>query len=633
MKQLSILFRGTLGFPFPVSGAFALCLLLLASCGGDDSSDEGYAAIESASFTFDETTPANNAVRVIANTGWQVFWTPESAAVRVEPASGSGNGVFYVRDMPKGASVQVGVRAASGTGDGVITVSDVPAGKRCVLTVTAGTGSDAKSETVEIVRRADVQDDPFFTLDFGDGAGGVWADGNQEWKTQTGAGASTVSYEVYNMRINNDNFGSAGKYAGASGKAYAKLFYDPAKTYFTIAHIALPAVETDYTLSFGAIFEAGDMTLAISADGKSWKPLTYTAAPTYNTWTLTRVGFTLKEPVGELYIRFSPTGTERQYGLNFDDIRLSAGGGGQQVDLGTTVAGYRWAELPATPADMTHKKIHTFWASTVTSKQYLRNYTYCYDTRRHSPLWIAHPQHACYQEGGWTRPATDPWAQDPNMTVEEQAVMWPIDGRAKSLVSDTPEGPYQWQRGHLLASSYRGCGDKNNPAEINKQTFLACNISAQRMDNSKAFQTLWAAAERRFTDQYVCADTLYCVSGAYFADENTRAYDYSWISGDVRCSPVGYSKECIVPTHYYKLLLRTRSGNLRKPIQECSAGELKAVGFWFENADVIKGSTAPTLGAEFMVSVEEIEKITGFTFFPDVPAEVKRQCVPSDWGF
>lgn len=247
MKQLSILFRGTLGFPFPVSGAFALCLLLLASCGGDDSSDEGYAAIESASFTFDETTPANNAVRVIANTGWQVFWTPESAAVRVEPASGSGNGVFYVRDMPKGASVQVGVRAASGktsgkpvtvtraadavgvtlsvapgnldfnpagenritvtsnaawqascpdaalkfspasgTGDGVITVSDVPAGKRCVLTVTAGTGSDAKSETVEIVRRADVQDDPFFTLDFGDGAGGVWADGNQEWKPRPG---------------------------------------------------------------------------------------------------------------------------------------------------------------------------------------------------------------------------------------------------------------------------------------------------------------------------------------------------------------------------------------------------------------------------------------------------------------
>lgn len=695
MKQLSILFRGTLGFPFPVSGAFALCLLLLASCGDDDSSDEGYAAIESASFTFDETTPANNAVRVIANTGWQVFWTPESAAVRVEPASGSGNGVFYVRDMPKGASVQVGVRAASGktsgkpvtvtraadavgvtlsvapaellydpaspasnvvtvttnaswkaacpnsalkfspasgTGSTTITIADAPAGQRTTLTVTAGEGSGAKTATCVIVRNPETPVETVFSLDFGNGAGGVWAGANQEWKTQTGTGASTVTYAVNNVRINNDNYGSAGKYSGASGKAYAKMFYNASTDYFVIQDISLPAGQTNFTLAFGAIFPADDVSLTVSADGAVWKPLVYTGASAYNMWTGTTVGFTLAQPVPKLWIRLAPTGTERAYGLNFDDIRLSAGGG-QQVDLGTTVVGYRWAELPATPADMTHKKIHTFWASTVTSKQYLRNYTYCYDTRRHSPLWIAHPQHACYQEGGWTRPATDPWAQDPNMTVEEQAVMWPIDGRAKSLVSDTPEGPYQWQRGHLLASSYRGCGDKNNPAEINKQTFLACNISAQRMDNSKAFQTLWAAAERRFTDQYVCADTLYCVSGAYFADENTRAYDCSWISGDVRYSLVEYSKECIVPTHYYKLLLRTRSGNLRKPIQECSAGELKAVGFWFENADVIKGSTAPTLGAEFMVSVEEIEKITGFTFFPDVPAEVKRQCVPSDWGF
>lgn len=696
MKQLSILFRGTLDFPFPVSGAFALCLLLLASCGDDDSSDEGYAAIESASFTFDETTPANNAVRVIANTGWQVFWTPESAAVRVEPASGSGNGVFYVRDMPKGASVQVGVRAASGktsgkpvtvtraadavgvtlsvapaellydpaspasnvvtvttnaswkaacpnsalkfspasgTGSTTITIADAPAGQRTTLTVTAGEGSGAKTATCVIVRNPETPVETVFSLDFGNGAGGVWAGANQEWKTQTGTGASTVTYAVNNVRINNDNYGSAGKYSGASGKAYAKMFYNASTDYFVIQDISLPAGQTNFTLAFGAIFPADDVSLTVSADGAVWKPLVYTGASAYNMWTGTTVGFTLAQPVPKLWIRLAPTGTERAYGLNFDDIRLSAGGGGQQVDLGTTVVGYRWAELPATPADMTHKKIHTFWASTVTSKQYLRNYTYCYDTRRHSPLWIAHPQHACYQEGGWTRPATDPWAQDPNMTVEEQAVMWPIDGRAKSLVSDTPEGPYQWQRGHLLASSYRGCGDKNNPAEINKQTFLACNISAQRMDNSKAFQTLWAAAERRFTDQYVCADTLYCVSGAYFADENTRAYDCSWISGDVRYSLVEYSKECIVPTHYYKLLLRTRSGNLRKPIQECSAGELKAVGFWFENADVIKGSTAPTLGAEFMVSVEEIEKITGFTFFPDVPAEVKRQCVPSDWGF
>lgn len=459
MKQLSILFRGTLGFPFPVSGAFALCLLLLASCGGDDSSDEGYAAIESASFTFDETTPANNAVRVIANTGWQVFWTPESAAVRVEPASGSGNGVFYVWDMPKGASVQVGVRAASGktsgkpvtvtraadavgvtlsvapaellydpaspasnvvtvttnaswkaacpnsalkfspasgTGSATITIADAPAGQRTTLTVTAGEGSGAKTATCVIVRNPETPAETVFSLDFGNGAGGVWAGANQEWKTQTGTGASTVTYAVNNVRINNDNYGSAGKYSGASGKAYAKMFYNASTDYFVIQDISLPAGQTNFTLAFGAIFPADDVSLTVSADGAVWKPLVYTGASAYNTWTGTTVGFTLAQPVPKLWIRLAPTGTERAYGLNFDDIRLTTGGGGQQVDLGTG-AGLRWAELPSnfeTPSS--DQFVHTTWTTTVSGGKRVRNYTYCYDKRRHNPVWVAYPHHRCY---------------------------------------------------------------------------------------------------------------------------------------------------------------------------------------------------------------------------------------------
>ena len=678
MKQLSILFRGTLGFPFPVSGAFALCLLLLASCGGDDSSDEGYAAIESASFTFDETTPANNAVRVIANTGWQVFWTPESAAVRVEPVSGSGNGVFYVRDMPKGASVQVGVRAASGktsgkpvtvtraadavgvtlsvapgnldfnpagenritvtsnaawqascpdaalkfspasgTGDGVITVSDVPAGKRCVLTVTAGTGSDAKSETVEIVRRADVQDDPFFTLDFGDGAGGVWADGNQEWKTQTGAGASTVSYEVYNMRINNDNFGSAGKYAGASGKAYAKLFYDPAKTYFTIAHIALPAAETDYTLSFGAIFEAGDMTLAISADGKSWKPLTYTAAPTYNTWTLTRVGFTLKEPVGELYIRFSPTGTERAYGLNFDDIRLSAGGGGQQVDLGTG-AGLRWAELPSnfeTPSS--DQFVHTTWTTTVSGGKRVRNYTYCYDKRRHNPDWVAYPHHSCYLEGSGR--SDEPWAADPALPETQQAKIYPSSAGDvyQYWVADLVTGRYgsgYWSRGHLCMSRER----PGKGLEINMQTFRPTNIAPQAAEPSP-FGKIWGNIEEAISGGAIPADTLYIVAGCYYENDG-------WVQKDASNNGAlsSLSKDCVMPTHQFKMAVRKKTVQVGKPIQECTADELETIAFWVETLTTSAATEKSQLG-QFIVPISEIESKMRMKFFPGIPDAAKSR--------
>ena len=474
-------------------------------------------------------------------------------------------------------------------------------------------------------------DEVVFKLDFGDGTGGIWADTNEEWKTQSGTGASTVSYNTSRMRINNDNFGSSGRYAGASGKAYAKIFTNGDPGYFTIRDITLPAGQTAYTLSFGTIFPEGDMNLEVSADGSSWKRLTYKGASAYNTWTKASVGFTLTDAVPSLSIRYSVTGGQREYGLSFDDIVLTTGGGGQQIDFGASGKEYRWAELPAAPSDMTDKKIHTFWSTTVSSGQYLRNYTYCYDTRRHCPLWIAHPQHACYEEGDRTRPVTEPWAADPNMTQAEQAIIWvwPGDNRDKYVVSDSPL--FRWTRGHMLASGYRGCDDANNPAEINVQTFYSCNIAPQ---GGKVFSSLWQQAEWRIQDNYVCADTLYCVSGAHFDEGAIAAYDGSWVNTNAQTrGHIDESKPCEVPTHYYKLILRTRNGNTGKAIQECDASELIAVGFWFENGDGTddSGAATPTLDASYLKSVEWIEQQTGFIFFPDVPPSVKQQCNPSDW--
>lgn len=546
-------------------------------------------SVAPAELLYDPASPASNVVTVTTNASWKAA-CPNSA-LKFSPASG--------------------------TGDGVITVSDVPAGKRCVLTVTAGTGSDAKSETVEIVRRADVQDDPFFTLDFGDGAGGVWADGNQEWKTQTGAGASTVSYEVYNMRINNDNFGSAGKYAGASGKAYAKLFYDPAKTYFTIAHIALPAAETDYTLSFGAIFEAGDMTLAISADGKSWKPLTYTAAPTYNTWTLTRVGFTLKEPVGELYIRFSPTGTERQYGLNFDDIRLTTGGGGQQVDLGTG-AGLRWAELPSnfeTPSS--DQFVHTTWTTTVSGGKRVRNYTYCYDKRRHNPVWVAYPHHRCYLEGSGR--SDEPWAADPALPETQQAKIYPSSAGDvyQYWVADLVTGRYgsgYWSRGHLCMSRER----PGKGLEINMQTFRPTNIAPQAAEPSP-FGKIWGNIEEAISGGAIPADTLYIVAGCYYENDG-------WVQKDASNNGAlsSLSKDCVMPTHQFKMAVRKKTVQVGKPIQECTADELETIAFWVETLTTSAATEKSQLG-QFIVPISEIESKMRMKFFPGIPDAAKSR--------
>ena len=606
-------------FPTLLPGLFVLLLTFFTACGGDDGAEDGtYAVVEAASFTFNENDPTKNVIQVLANTEWTVYWTPETSGVSVSPATGSGNGSFYVADMPAGQTLKFGVKTASGKA----------ASQFVTVTRTSGPGGDdgddeGDTPTGEIV----------FSLDFGDGTGGIWADTNEEWKTQTGSGASTVSYNTYRMRINNDDFNSSGRYAGASGKAYAKIWTDGDPGYFTIRNITLPAGQTAYTLTFGTIFPEGDMNLEVSADGSSWKKLTYKGASAYNTWTKASVGFTLTDAVPSLSIRYLVTGVQREYGLSFDDVVLTTGGGGQQIDFGASGKEYRWAELPATPADMTNRKINTFWSTTVSTKQYLRNYTYCYDTKRHCPLWIAHPQHACYEEGGRTRPKPEPWAADPNMTQAEQAIIWvwPGDNRDKYVVSESPL--YRWGRGHMLASGYRGCDDANNPAEINVQTFYSCNIAPQ---GGEVFSSLWQQAEWRIQDNYVCADTLYCVSDAHFDEGAIAAYDGSWINTNAQTrGHIDESKPCEVPTHYYKLILRTRNGNTGKAIQECDASELIAVGFWFENGDGTddSGAATPTLDASCLKSVAWIEQQTGFTFFPEVPPSVKQQCNPSDWKF
>lgn len=607
-------------FPTLLPGLFVLLLTFFTACGGDDGAEDGtYAVVEAASFTFNENDPTKNVIQVLANTEWTVYWTPETSGVSVSPATGSGNGSFYVADMPAGQTLKFGVKTASGKA-----VSQF-----ATVTRTSGSGGDDGDDGGDTPAGETV-----FNLDFGAApASADFADSFTSWQTQTGSGAGSVGYASYGVKIRS---GYDGASAGASGKGYATMTATKATNYFTVKNISLPAGVQNFTLSFYAAFATGDVVLSVS-DGSSTRALTYQASSSYNVWSEVTVGFTLANPVSNLTITLAPSQAfnynDRQYGLNFDDIVLTTGGGGQQIDFGTAGKEYRWAELPATPADMTNKKIYTFWSTTFSTKQYLRNYTYCYDTKRHCPLWIAHPQHACYEEGGRTRPKTQPWAADPNMTQAEQAIIWvwPGDNRDKYVVSESPL--YRWGRGHMLASGYRGCGDANNPAEINVQTFYSCNIAPQ---GGEVFSSLWLQAEQHIQDNYVCADTLYCVSGAHFDEGAIAAYDGSWVNTNAQTrGHIDESKPCEVPTHYYKLILRTRNGNTGKAIQDCSASELIAVGFWFENGDGTddSGAAKPTLDASYLKSVAWIEQQTGFFFFPDVPPSVKQQCNPSDWKF
>lgn len=606
MKQLFTLFRSASVSPFLscLLGAFVGCLLLFASCGGDDSSEvppppktEVTLSVAPADLTYDPASPSSNVVTVTTNASWKAE-CPDSK-LKFSPSSGTGNAT--------------------------IAFTDAPAGVRCTLTVTAGTGADAKKQTVEIFREADVPVQTVFSLDFGNGTNGVWAGSNDEWKTQTGTGASTVTYSVNNVRINNDNFGSAGKYTGASGKAYAKMFYDASTDYFTIHDITLPEGERNYTLTFGTIFPAADVSLMVSADGAVWRALAYTGASAYNTWAKATVGFTLKQAVAKLSIRLAPTGTERTYGLNFDDIVLTTGGGGQEVD---PVAGtdLRWAELPSNfESPSADQFVHTTWTTTVTSGRRVRNYTYCYDTRRHNPVWVAYPHHRCYMEGSGR--SDEPWAADPALPESQQSKIYASSAGdtyqywTADLVTGAYGGGY-WSRGHLCMSRER----PGKGLEINMQTFRPTNIAPQASDPS-AFGKIWGNVEEAISGGTIPADTLYIVAGCYYENDN------NWKEKDASDNGAlsSLSKDCVMPTRQFKMAVRKKTVQVGKPLQECTADELETIAFWVESLTKSTATDKSQLD-QFIVPISEIEAAMGMKFFPGIPDAAKsRKGTLSAW--
>lgn len=579
------------------------CLLLLASCGGDDSSEvpppktEVTLSVAPADLTYDPASPSSNVVTVTTNASWKAE-CPDSK-LKFSPSSGTGNAT--------------------------IAFTDAPAGVRCTLTVTAGTGADAKKQTVEIFREADVPVQTVFSLDFGNGTNGVWAGSNDEWKTQTGTGASTVTYSVNNVRINNDNFGSAGKYTGASGKAYAKMFYDASTDYFTIHDITLPEGERNYTLTFGTIFPSADVSLMVSADGAVWRPLAYTGASAYNTWAKATVGFTLKQAVAKLSIRLAPTGTERTYGLNFDDIVLTTGGGGQEVD---PVAGtdLRWAELPSNfESPSADQFVHTTWTTTVTSGRRVRNYTYCYDTRRHNPVWVAYPHHRCYMEGSGR--SDEPWAADPALPESQQSKIYASStgDTYQYWTADLVTGAYgsgYWSRGHLCMSRER----PGKGLEINVQTFRPTNVAPQASEPS-AFGKIWGNIEEAISGGTIPADTLYIVAGCYYENDN------NWKEKDASNNGAlsSLSKDCVMPTRQFKMAVRKKTVQVGKPIQECTADELETIAFWVESLTKSTATDKSQLD-QFIVPISEIETAMGMKFFPGIPDAAKsRKGTLSAW--
>ena len=230
-----------------------------------------------------------------------------------------------------------------------------------------------------------------------------------------------------------------------------------------------------------------------------------------------------------------------------------------------------------------------------------RNYTVCFSGEHHVPLWVAAPRHSMYESGA---SRTDAYAKDPSIPSD-------IQYNSKSTGGGC-------NKGHMLGSA-----ERLSSTATNKQVFYYTNIAPQYSDTFNTGGGGWNTLED-WVDKQVCSDTLYVVIGAYF-DKYTDRRGYT---GSPATISFGGRNDVTRPSMFYYILLRTKKGNSGKALKDCTASEIKCAAF-------VRSHETPkkvAVSEMDMMSVSDLEKITGFTYFPNVPQAPKGSYKASDWG-
>ena len=231
-----------------------------------------------------------------------------------------------------------------------------------------------------------------------------------------------------------------------------------------------------------------------------------------------------------------------------------------------------------------------------------RNFTVCYSAEHHCPVWVAAPRHSMYVGGSGRN---DSYRVDPDVPADIQ-------------YSSTKTGG-GCNKGHMLGSAERTAS-----VETNRQVFFYTNIAPQLSSGFNTGGGGWNLLED-YVDTQVCADTLYEVLGTYF-ERFTDGYGKTQTPQTI--SYCGRN-DVHMPTMFYYALLRTKSGSSGKSVKDCSASELQCVAFVRAHSNDLKGQKP---SSKELMSISDLERLTGFTYFPNVPNAPKDTFSASDWG-
>ncbi len=247
-------------------------------------------------------------------------------------------------------------------------------------------------------------------------------------------------------------------------------------------------------------------------------------------------------------------------------------------------ATYGWLELPS--------KGNVSTASEYVARSGERNYTAYYDTDTYSSLWIAYPL-AEGHSGSLSRP--EGWYFAPNL---DQSVQVDLTGHSYN------DG---YSRGHQIPN-----GDRNGDAAMQKQTFYVINSVPQIQNGFNG--GIWNALENAVRAEVPSNDSLYIATGpVYKTVGGSESLKYTTAKDD--------NKNLPVPNYFFKVVLKVkRSGS--------QITDAKAVGFWFDHKVYSNNSYEACA-----VSVDEIERKTGYDFFVNLPDSIEAAAeTNSNWS-
>lgn len=220
---------------------------------------------------------------------------------------------------------------------------------------------------------------------------------------------------------------------------------------------------------------------------------------------------------------------------------------------------------------ITHYTGETYTNSTLNGIK-IRNYSMLYDTDLKIAYWVAYPLCNWYINGSGKR--TNAWDYDPQVSKSLQA----------NLSSSYPAKNYD--RGHQLPS-----GDRLRSNAINAQTFYYTNITPQ--SGEKMNQKIWRNLEDAVRGWGSGKDTLYVVTGAMPTTPTDKTINYTIDNN---------GNKVAIPKYYFKALARK--------VNE----QFQTIAYKLDNTPYEDGNY--NVG---IISVKELEELTGFTFFPDRP--------------